>query len=71
MTEKETVKDKPQVKIGKSNKEYSGTNEQFRELCEQYKVDPTTRQASKYRNKKGKLYNLAHTGRKIILNDTP
>jgi hypothetical protein len=35
---------------------------EFNELCDLYKVDPTTRQASKYNRKKGLLYKLSKKG---------
>lgn len=38
-----------------TNKEFSQTIE-FKNACEKAKVEPTTRQASKYRMKKGKAY---------------
>ena len=34
-----------------------GQNETFLEMCEKYHITPTKRQLSKFRNKKGRLYN--------------
>jgi hypothetical protein len=62
----ETVKDKPEVKIEPTNKEYS-KREDFIALCVAANVEPTTRQASKFRLKKGKAYNTAFQGRRIVL----
>lgn len=44
--------------IEMTNKKFAETNEEFREVCAFPFVDlkPTTRQASKWRNKKGKAY---------------
>ena len=42
---------------GQSNAEYAKTNEAFRAACEKAGVDPTPRQASKYRNGIGAAYN--------------
>jgi len=39
-----------------SNREYAEKMEVFREACEGAKVEPTIRQASKWRNRKGKAY---------------
>ena len=39
-----------------SNKEFAAKNEAFRKACERAGVEPTSRQASKYQNKKGAAY---------------
>ncbi len=39
-----------------TNKVFSSSNEVFIKSCELASVDPTTRQASKYRNWKGKAF---------------
>jgi hypothetical protein len=39
-----------------TNKEYAKENKDFREACEKVKIEPTKRQASKYRHKKGKAW---------------
>lgn len=44
-----------------TNKEYAAT-EQFRQKCSKLKVKPTARQASKYRNQKGIVYNSTRKG---------
>lgn len=41
-----------------NNKEFSETKE-FRRLCEEAKIKLTVRQASKFRNKKGSLYEFS------------
>jgi hypothetical protein len=46
-----------QAKYEVTNKAWSAS-EQFAEMCKQANVKPTRRQASKYRNKKGSLYNF-------------
>jgi hypothetical protein len=67
----ETVKDKVEVVVEPTNKEFAEKNEEFRNACAGHlpPVEPTTRQASKWRNKKGKVYNYFHKGRNIVLND--
>ena len=40
------------------NKEFAKSNEKFQKLCKEAKIKPTTRQASKYRNEKGKAYKI-------------
>jgi len=42
---------------GQSNLEFSKTNQDFKNACEKAGVQPTIRQASKYRRKSGKAYN--------------
>ncbi len=42
-----------------TNKVFSTTNVEFIKSCEKVDIEPTARQASKYRNKKG----LAYKGR--------
>lgn len=45
-----------------TNKKFAETNEHFQDCCIVAGVDPTTRQASKFRNKKGLAYgNKKHT----------
>jgi hypothetical protein len=39
-----------------TNKEFAETNKAFQKACENAGVKPTPRQASKYRNKKGKAW---------------
>ena len=39
------------------NREFSKKNEVFTQACKLSKVKATTRQASKFRNKKGTVYN--------------
>lgn len=41
-----------------TNKEYTTDNTKFIDACFAGEVKPTPRQASKFRNKKGKTYNL-------------
>lgn len=45
-------KPKPEV----TNIKFSETNEEFISACAEAGVEPTQRQASKYRNKKGKAF---------------
>ena len=40
-----------------TNKAYSENNEEFRTACEIVSIKPTTRQASKWRSKKGRAWN--------------
>lgn len=40
----------------KTNKEFAKEDEQFKTACERSQTDPTKRQASKWRNKKGKAF---------------
>lgn len=42
---------------GVTNKEFAKENSTFQKACKTAEVDPTSRQASKYRNKTGKAYN--------------
>ncbi len=46
-----------------TNMEYSKLPE-FTEKCRQAGVEPSRRQASKYRNNKGKVWKQFHKGRK-------
>jgi hypothetical protein len=39
-----------------SNKEFAKTDQAFISACGKVGIDPTKRQASKWRNKKGKAY---------------
>lgn len=39
-----------------TNREYAEKSEAFRESCSGVKIEPTMRQASKWRNRKGKAY---------------
>lgn len=39
-----------------TNKEFAETNAHFRRVCRAANVEPTTRQASKYRNRKGSAF---------------
>lgn len=39
-----------------TNREFSEKNKNFREACEKVGLQPTIRQASKYRRRKGKVY---------------
>lgn len=39
-----------------TNKHFAEKNEEFRAACVEAKIDPTTRQASKWRLKKGKAF---------------
>lgn len=39
-----------------TNKKFAEKDKGFREACEKAGVEPTTRQASKFRNKKGSAY---------------
>ena len=39
------------------NREFAKTDEQFKAACEKAGVQPTPRQASKYRRKMGRAYN--------------
>ena len=41
---------------GESNSNFSKNNEHFRSACEKAGVEPTMRQASKFRRKEGKAY---------------
>lgn len=40
-----------------TNREFAGTDTQFKSACESEKIKPTKRQASKYRRKEGIAYN--------------
>ena len=40
-----------------SNKKFAEENGSFKEACKKAEVEPTTRQASKFRNKTGAAYN--------------
>lgn len=46
-----------------TNLEYSQT-EEFKNKCSQFDIEPTQRQASKYRNKKDALHNAVTYGKK-------
>ena len=39
-----------------TNKEYLHNNKEFKDLCQEYDVEATQRQVSKFRNKKGLLF---------------
>ena len=39
------------------NEKFAKENQEFISACERASIKPTTRQASKWRNKKGKAYN--------------
>jgi hypothetical protein len=39
-----------------TNKEFARTDNVFKLACELAKVEPTSRQASKYRNRRGRAY---------------
>lgn len=39
-----------------TNKEFAKTDGKFRDACAEVNIDPTKRQASKYRRKMGKAY---------------
>ena len=41
-----------------TNSEFAKTNKKFKEFCKIANVNPTTRQASKWRNQKGTAYKL-------------
>lgn len=41
-----------------SNKMFAKESPLFKKACERAEIPPTIRQASKYRNKQGKAYNL-------------
>ena len=66
----ETVKDKPNVITEPTNKEFAVQNEAFKDACEKSKVDPTSRQASKWRSKKGKAWDYIQQVRRITLDDS-
>lgn len=40
----------------KTNKEFARTDEEFKAACDRTQTNPTTRQASKWRNCKGKAW---------------
>ena len=39
-----------------TNRKFAKEDEKFQEACMNAEIQPTTRQASKYRNQKGKAY---------------
>jgi hypothetical protein len=41
---------------GKTNRQFALENENFIEACKSNNVEPTKRQASKWRNRKGRAY---------------
>jgi len=41
-----------------THREFAGTDEVFKKACELAKVQPTVRQASKFRSKRGSAYAL-------------
>lgn len=43
----------------RTNKEYAKDNKEFKDACEKVGVEPTKRQASKWRMNKGKAFNFA------------
>lgn len=45
-----------------TNKQFAENNEEFRKACEALEIKPTTRQASKWRMKKGKAWKERPTG---------
>lgn len=53
------MKNKKVSKSKKVHKEFT-SNPEFVKACQRAGVDPTTRQASKWNNKKGKAYKVAH-----------
>jgi hypothetical protein len=57
MTEETTPEVTPVPKPATlTNKEFCDKNDIFRDACEEVKIEPTTRQASKWRMKKGKAW---------------
>ncbi len=46
------------MKEGTTNKEFSESDTQFLQACINAKIKPTTRQASKWRMKKGKAWKI-------------
>lgn len=43
-----------------TNKEFSEQDEKFVKVCKDNNIEPTTRQASKWRNKKGSAWKNNH-----------
>jgi hypothetical protein len=41
-----------------TNKDFAETNKLFRDCCAKADIDPTTRQASKWRNRKGLAFSM-------------
>ena len=42
-----------------TNKEFAKTDDAFKKACEEAKIEPTTRQASRWRNKTGLAYKMS------------
>lgn len=42
-----------------TNRKFAKEDEKFQAACMNVEIQPTTRQASKYRNKKGKVFKAA------------
>jgi len=42
--------------LTETNKKFAAENQEFRSACEAASIEPSKRQASKWRNKKGKAY---------------
>jgi hypothetical protein len=58
MTEisKESIQRTSRAAFWITNTEYAKTNKDFKLACSRAKIEPTSRQASKYRRKQGKAY---------------
>jgi hypothetical protein len=41
-----------------TNSKFSRTNQEFKDSCSRANIEPTTRQASKWRSKKGKAWDF-------------
>jgi len=53
-------------KYSVKNADFATTNEVFIEACKQAKVEPTTRMASKWRNKRGSAFGFMAIAKTII-----
>jgi hypothetical protein len=49
-----------------TNKEFAAQDESFKVACEQAGVQPTKRQASKWRSKKGKAWVMMNVGKRTL-----
>jgi len=52
------TEEKPKI----TSRDFAKSNQKFREACELVKIKPTTRQAMKWQNKKGKAYKTVVSG---------
>jgi hypothetical protein len=49
-----------------TNKQFAEQDETFKAACEQVNLQPTKRQASKWRSKKGKAWVMMNVGKRTL-----